>query len=37
MNRFAWDLRYDDPVQTPGAFYSETGRADRKSCPAIIR
>lgn len=24
MNRFAWDLRYDDPVQTPGAFYSGT-------------
>ncbi len=22
MNRFAWDLRYDDPVQTPGAFYA---------------
>lgn len=22
MNRFAWDLRYDDPVQIPGAFYS---------------
>ena len=22
MNRFAWDLRYDEPVQTPGAFYS---------------
>jgi hypothetical protein len=21
MNRFAWDLRHDDPVQTPGAFY----------------
>jgi photosystem II stability/assembly factor-like uncharacterized protein len=21
MNRFAWDLRYDEPVQTPGAFY----------------
>jgi hypothetical protein len=21
MNRFAWNLRYDDPVQTPGAFY----------------
>ncbi|MGI8438461.1 MAG: VPS10 domain-containing protein, partial [Chthoniobacterales bacterium] len=21
MNRFPWDLRYDDPVQTPGAFY----------------
>ena len=25
MNRFAWDLRYDDPVQTPGAFYSGNG------------
>ncbi|HEX7518131.1 MAG TPA: hypothetical protein VF345_12710 [Chthoniobacterales bacterium] len=22
MNRFAWDLHYDDPVQTPGAFYA---------------
>jgi hypothetical protein len=22
MNRFAWNLRYDDPVQTPGAFYA---------------
>jgi hypothetical protein len=22
MNRFAWDLHYDDPIQTPGAFYS---------------
>jgi hypothetical protein len=22
MNRFAWDLRYNDPVQTPGAFYA---------------
>jgi photosystem II stability/assembly factor-like uncharacterized protein len=21
MNRFVWDLRYDDPVQIPGAFY----------------
>lgn len=21
LNRFAWDLRYEDPVQTPGAFY----------------
>jgi photosystem II stability/assembly factor-like uncharacterized protein len=27
MNRFAWDLRYDDPVQTAGAFY--TGSAPR--------
>jgi hypothetical protein len=25
MNRFAWDLRYDDPIQIPGAFYSSTG------------
>ena len=25
MSRFAWDLRYNDPVQTPGAFYSGTG------------
>jgi photosystem II stability/assembly factor-like uncharacterized protein len=22
MNRFAWDLHYDDPIQTPGAFYA---------------
>ena len=25
MNRFAWDLRYDDPVQIPGAFYPGNG------------
>jgi photosystem II stability/assembly factor-like uncharacterized protein len=25
MNRFAWDLRYDEPVQTPGAFYYGSG------------
>src|SRR5262245_2295610 len=25
MNRFAWDLRYDDPIQITGAFYSSTG------------
>ena len=25
MNRFAWNLRYDDPVQIPGSFYSGTG------------
>jgi hypothetical protein len=25
MNRFAWDLRHDDPVQTPGAFYAGEG------------
>ncbi len=22
MNRFAWDFRYDEPVQIPGAFYA---------------
>ena len=25
MNRFAWDLRYEDPIQIPGAFYSGNG------------
>ena len=25
MNRFAWDLRYDDPTQIPGAFYTSDG------------
>src|SRR5438046_1646690 len=25
VNRFAWDLRYDDPVEIPGAFYSSNG------------
>jgi photosystem II stability/assembly factor-like uncharacterized protein len=25
MNRFPWDLRYDDPIQIPGAFYSGNG------------
>src|SRR5436189_3530712 len=25
MNRFAWDIRYNDPIQTPGAFYSGVG------------
>ena len=25
MNRFAWDLRYNDPIQTPGAFYAGNG------------
>jgi len=25
MNRFAWDLHCDDPVQIPGAFYSGEG------------
>jgi hypothetical protein len=25
MNRFAWDLRYNDPTRIPGAFYSGVG------------
>src|SRR4029077_11798936 len=25
MNRFAWDLRYNDPIQIPGAFYTGSG------------
>jgi photosystem II stability/assembly factor-like uncharacterized protein len=25
MNRFAWDLRYDDPTPIPGAFYADDG------------
>src|SRR5947207_15678169 len=25
MNRFAWDIRYNDPIQTTGAFYGGTG------------
>ena len=25
MNRFAWDLRYNDPIQVPGAFYTGDG------------
>jgi hypothetical protein len=33
MNRFAWDLRYDDPVQTPGAFYSGNGPRGPKVMP----
>jgi photosystem II stability/assembly factor-like uncharacterized protein len=33
MNRFAWDLRYDDPVQTPGAFYGGDGPRGPKAMP----
>jgi hypothetical protein len=25
MNRFAWDLRHDDPTEIPGSFYASTG------------
>ncbi|MEP6603104.1 MAG: glycosyl hydrolase [Spartobacteria bacterium] len=33
MNRFAWDLRHDDPVQTPGSFYSGEGPRGPKALP----
>jgi photosystem II stability/assembly factor-like uncharacterized protein len=25
MNRYAWNLRYQDPVEIPGSFYSDSG------------
>jgi len=25
MNRFAWDLRVEDPREIPGAFYADEG------------
>ena len=25
MNRYAWNLRYEEPLQIPGAFYSDDG------------
>ena len=33
MNRFPWDLRYEDPVKTPGAFYSGEGPRGPKVLP----
>ncbi|MDQ2918716.1 MAG: glycosyl hydrolase, partial [Verrucomicrobiota bacterium] len=33
MNRFAWDLRYNDPIQIPGAFYSGDGPRGPKILP----
>ena len=33
MNRFAWDLHYDDPVQIPGAFYSGDGPRGPRAVP----
>src|SRR6266853_1129364 len=33
MNRFAWDLRYDDPIQIPGAFYASTGAKGALALP----
>ncbi|MEP7077866.1 MAG: glycosyl hydrolase [Chthoniobacterales bacterium] len=33
MNRFAWDLRYDDPVQIPGSFYSGDGPKGQLATP----
>jgi photosystem II stability/assembly factor-like uncharacterized protein len=37
MNRFAWDLRYDDPVQIPGAFYSGTGPKGPLALPGVYQ
>ncbi len=34
MNRFAWDLRYDDPIQIPGAFYTGTPPKGPLALPA---
>jgi hypothetical protein len=34
MNRFAWDLRFDDPIQIPGAFYSGVGPRGPLAPPA---
>ena len=34
MNRFAWDLRYDEPVQTLGAFYYGSGPRGPLAVPA---
>ena len=36
MNRFAWDLRYDDPVQTPGRVLRRRAAAPGRSCPRAI-
>ena len=33
MNRFPWDLRYEDPTKTPGAFYSGEGPRGPKVLP----
>lgn len=33
MNRFAWDLRYNEPVQTPGAFYYGSGPRGARALP----
>jgi len=37
MNRFAWDLRYNDPVQIPDAFYSGTGPKGPLAIPGDYR
>jgi photosystem II stability/assembly factor-like uncharacterized protein/phage shock protein A len=33
MNRFAWDLRHDDPIQIPGAFYPGDGPRGMRALP----
>ena len=37
MNRFAWDLHYDDPVQIPGAFYSGEGPRGPRAVPGAYQ
>jgi photosystem II stability/assembly factor-like uncharacterized protein len=37
MNRFAWDLHYDDPVQIPGAFYSGDGPRGPRAVPGAYQ
>jgi photosystem II stability/assembly factor-like uncharacterized protein len=33
MNRFPWDLRHDDPIQIPGAFYPGDGPRGMRALP----
>ncbi|MBV8497078.1 MAG: glycosyl hydrolase, partial [Gammaproteobacteria bacterium] len=37
MNRFVWDLRVEDPVQIPGAFYTDDGPKGPVVNPAAYR
>jgi photosystem II stability/assembly factor-like uncharacterized protein len=37
MNRFAWDLHYDDPIQIPGAFYSGEGPRGPRAVPGAYQ
>ncbi len=38
LNRFAWNLRYEDPVKIPGAFYeSDTAPKGAMALPGVYR